>query len=122
MLSGWVGEKVGYPVIRYLWRPVRGTQGCQMVYFQTQIPILGKFWRVLKWKVLVYFMTLGFFLRPFGIFYGHLVYIGLVWCILWSFSIFRVRLVYIFPFWYVVQRKIWQHWWWHPWELRRDSE
>jgi hypothetical protein len=27
--------------------------GCQMVYYQTKIPILGKFWMALKWKVLV---------------------------------------------------------------------
>jgi hypothetical protein len=69
-------------------------QGCQMVYFQTQIPILGKFWIVLKWKVLVYyFMALWSVLRPFGIY------------ILLSFGIFLVRLVYFFPFWNAVQRK-----------------
>jgi hypothetical protein len=38
-------------------------QDCQMVYFQTKIPILGKFWMVLKWKVLVYFMALWSVLR-----------------------------------------------------------
>jgi hypothetical protein len=48
------------------------SQGCQMVYFQTQIPILGKFWMVVKWKELVYFMALWSVLRPFGIIYGHL--------------------------------------------------
>jgi hypothetical protein len=42
-------------------------QGCQMVYFQTEIPILGKFWMVLKWKVLVY------------ICYGHLAYFAAIW-------------------------------------------
>jgi hypothetical protein len=31
-------------------------QGCQMVCFQTENPKLGKFWRVLQWKMLVYFM------------------------------------------------------------------
>jgi hypothetical protein len=29
-------------------------QGCQMAYYQTKNPDLGKFWRVLKWKILVY--------------------------------------------------------------------
>jgi hypothetical protein len=49
-----------------------------MVYFQTQIPVLGKFWMVLERKVLVYFMALWSVLWLFGIFYGHLVYFGLV--------------------------------------------
>jgi hypothetical protein len=26
--------------------------------FKPKIPILGKFWRVLQWKILVYFMTI----------------------------------------------------------------
>jgi hypothetical protein len=29
------------------------SQGCQMVYFQTKRTKLGKFWRVLQWKMLV---------------------------------------------------------------------
>jgi hypothetical protein len=64
--------------------------GCQMVCFQTKNPNLGKFWRGLQWKILVYFMTVWFILRPLEIFYGHLVY----FC----------------PFWYFVPRKIWQPW------------
>jgi hypothetical protein len=43
-------------------------QGCQMVYFQTQIPKLGKFWRVLQWKMLLYFMAIWSILRPFGMY------------------------------------------------------
>jgi hypothetical protein len=35
-------------------------------------------------------------LRPFGVFYGHLVYFVVIWY------------VYIFPFWYVTPTKIWQ--------------
>jgi hypothetical protein len=31
-------------------------QGCQMVCFRTKNPNLGKFWRVLQWKMLAYFM------------------------------------------------------------------
>jgi hypothetical protein len=34
------------------------SQGYQMVCFQTQNPKLGKFWRILLWKILVYFMTI----------------------------------------------------------------
>jgi hypothetical protein len=64
-------------------------QGCQMAYFQTKNPNLGKFWRVLQWKMLVYLMTfwstyftaIGNNLWPFGIFCSHLVYFPvLVWC------------------------------------------
>jgi hypothetical protein len=32
-------------------------QGCQMVCFQTKNPNLGKLWRTLEWKMLVYFMV-----------------------------------------------------------------
>jgi hypothetical protein len=50
-------------------------QGCQMVYFQTKNPNLGKFGRVLQWKMLVYFMAIWYILRSFGIVCGVLVYI-----------------------------------------------
>jgi hypothetical protein len=50
-----------------------GYQGCQMVYFQTENPNLGKFWRVLQWKMLIYFMDTWSILRSFVMFYGHLV-------------------------------------------------
>jgi hypothetical protein len=46
-----------------------------MVCFQTKNPNLGKFWRVLHWKMLVYFMDTWFILRSFLKFYGHLVYV-----------------------------------------------
>jgi hypothetical protein len=48
-------------------------QGCQMVYFQTQNPNLGKFWSVLQSKMLVYFMAIR------NIFFGHLVYFMAIW-------------------------------------------
>jgi hypothetical protein len=38
-----------------------------MVYFQTQNHNLGKFWRFLQWKILVYFMAIWSISRPFGI-------------------------------------------------------
>jgi hypothetical protein len=34
---------------------------------------LGKFWRALERKMLVYFMTIWNILRPFGIIYGRFV-------------------------------------------------
>jgi hypothetical protein len=49
-------------------------QGCLMACFQTKNPKnLGKFWRVLQWKMLVYFMDTWSILLSFVIFYGHLV-------------------------------------------------
>jgi hypothetical protein len=59
-----------------------------MVYFQTKNPNLGKFWRVLQWKMLVYFMTIWSILLPFGLFYCHLVYFIAIRYILWLFIIF----------------------------------
>jgi hypothetical protein len=70
-------------------------QGCQMVCFQTKNPNLGKFWRVLLWKILVCFMTIWSILRPLELFDGHLVYLMVFWYILPRFGIF-------------VPRKIWQ--------------
>jgi hypothetical protein len=69
-----------------------------MVYFQTKIPILGKFWKVLKWKLLVYFIALWFVLQPFGIYYCCLVYFIVVWYIFGSFGIFSL-------FWCIVKTK-----------------
>jgi hypothetical protein len=45
-------------------------QGCQMVCFQTKNPNLGKFWRVLDWKMFI------------CIFYGHWEYFMEIWEIL----------------------------------------
>jgi hypothetical protein len=69
------------------------TQGCQMAYFQNKDTNLGKFWRVLQWKVLIYFMAIRPILRPLGIFV-------VIWYILWLFGIFS-------PFWYIVPIEIW---------------
>jgi hypothetical protein len=41
-------------------------QGCQMVYLKNPNPNLVKFGRALQWKMLVYFMAISSFLRPFG--------------------------------------------------------
>jgi hypothetical protein len=45
-----------------------------MVCFQTKNPNLGKFWRILECKMLVYFVSIWSILRPWEIFYGRLVY------------------------------------------------
>jgi hypothetical protein len=53
--------------------------------FKPKIPIWVYFWRALEWKILIYFKDIWNILRPFGIFYGHLVtlvYFYLFWCII----------------------------------------
>jgi hypothetical protein len=50
-----------------------------MVCFQTKNPNLGKFCRVLLGKILAYFMTIWFILRPLEIFCGRLVYFVVIW-------------------------------------------
>jgi hypothetical protein len=40
-----------------------------MVCFQTRTPVLGKFWRALEWKQLVYSITIWNTLRPLFTFY-----------------------------------------------------
>jgi hypothetical protein len=43
------------------------TRGCQMVCFQTKNINLGRFWRALDWKMLIYLPFLNI-IRTFGIF------------------------------------------------------
>jgi hypothetical protein len=46
-----------------------------MVHFQTKNPNLGKFWRTLDWKMLIYvFLVIWNIIRTFGIFYDYLVH------------------------------------------------
>jgi hypothetical protein len=52
-----------------------------MPYLLTRNPDFGKFWRVLKWKMLVYYMVIWSILQLFGIFCGHLVYFMVIWFI-----------------------------------------
>jgi hypothetical protein len=74
-----------------------GGQGCQMVYFHSRKPNLGKFWRVLK--MLVYFMNICNILQPFGRYiYGRLV--------LFVF----IRFIFFPHFGMFGPRKIWQPW------------
>jgi hypothetical protein len=72
-----------------------------MVYFQTKNPNLGKFWRALDWKMLVYFMNIKNIFTPFGI------------CILWPLGNLMV-------FWYVFHRfgKLFQEKIWQPCRAR----
>jgi hypothetical protein len=64
-------------------------QGCQMVDLKTQNPNMGKIWRALEWKMLLYFMTIWKIFRSFGIIYRFIA----VWYSLWSFGIFFQFLV-----------------------------
>jgi hypothetical protein len=52
-----------------------------MVSFQTKNPNLGKFWRALDWKILIYFMAIWNIFQIFGIFYDHLVHFVFIWCV-----------------------------------------
>jgi hypothetical protein len=56
-----------------------GNQGCQMVYFQTKNPNLGKFLSALDGKMLIYFEAIWNILQTFGIFYGHLLHFVFIW-------------------------------------------
>jgi hypothetical protein len=57
-----------------------------MAYFQTKNPNLGKFWMVMQWNMLVYFMTISsivaiwYILWPFGILQGYLVHFPVLVC------------------------------------------
>jgi hypothetical protein len=88
------GKKPSMVVLRRDGR--RRNQGCQMVYFQTKNPVLGKFWRALDWKMSIYFKDIWNILQTFGIFYNCLVHF--------------VFIRYFFRFWYHSPRKIWQSW------------
>jgi hypothetical protein len=72
-------------------------QGCQMLWFQTKNPNLGKYWRALKWKRLVYYMAIWNILWPFGIYYGHSEY--------WNSNLCSVNLVYFPHFGTLYQEK-----------------
>jgi hypothetical protein len=66
-------------------------RGCQMVCFPTKNPNLGKFWRALQLKMLVYFMDIRSILRSFGKFYGRLVYFVVIWYMFSHFGIFTKK-------------------------------
>jgi hypothetical protein len=62
-----------------------------MVYFQTKNSNLGKLWRPLVWKILVYFMALWNILLPFGIIFGNLIQFVVIWCVFSRFGKFGPR-------------------------------
>jgi hypothetical protein len=70
-------------------------QGCQIVCFQTEKPNFYKFWSVLQWTMMVYFMDTWSNLRTFVIFYEHLVN----WYIFSRFGIFFPLLVFCAKKW-----------------------
>jgi hypothetical protein len=59
-----------------------------MVYFQSKNPDLDKFWRVLQWQMLVYYMSIWSILRLFGIFRDRLVDVRVIWYIFSHFDMF----------------------------------
>jgi hypothetical protein len=78
---------------------------------------VGMFWRfallILRpfgifYGHLVYFMSILLYFMAIWLFYCHLVYFMAIWYILWPFGIIFGD---FFPFWYVVPRKIWQPCW-----------
>jgi hypothetical protein len=75
-----------------------------MVCFQAKNPNLGKFWRALDWKLLMYLMA--------------------IWNILHTFRIFCDNLVHFvfFRFWYYALWKIWQPCMWAHGQMRMHVE
>jgi hypothetical protein len=65
-------------------------------WFQTKNTTSGKFWRVLEWKMLVYFMTIWN------------MYFTAIWYALWLFGNVCGHLVYFSHFGIFGSRKIWQ--------------
>jgi hypothetical protein len=61
--------------------------------FKPQNPNLGKFWRLLDWKILMYFMAIWNILQTFWIFYRHFGYFITIWYILCSSGTFFTALV-----------------------------
>jgi hypothetical protein len=62
-------------------------QGCQMAFFQTKNPSLGKFPGPCNGRtMLVYFKSIWSTLRPFGIFCGDLAYFLVIWFIFSRFG------------------------------------
>jgi hypothetical protein len=64
-----------------------GVQGCQMAFFETNNSDLGKFWRVLQWKMVVYYLAIRSIFRLYRILCGHLVYFMVIWYIFFRFVI-----------------------------------
>jgi hypothetical protein len=62
-------------------------RGCQTANFQTKNPNLGKFWRVLQWRMLVYVMAIWSISPQFGRSCGHSIYFTVIWYVFSRFGI-----------------------------------
>jgi hypothetical protein len=60
---------------------VEAVTKARLLYFQAKNHNLGKFWKVLNWKMFVNYMVIWSILQPLGIFYSLL-------CIFSSFGTF----------------------------------
>jgi hypothetical protein len=59
------------------------------INFQTKNPNFGKFWKVLQWKILVYFGAILSILQPNGILFGDSVHFVVIWYIFPLFGMLR---------------------------------
>jgi hypothetical protein len=77
-----------------------------MAYFRTKNPNLGQFLSVLHIleDVGIYKAIWSIF-RPFGLFFGHLVYFTAIWYIFGHFGIFYGYLLYFYRFGMLCQEK-----------------
>jgi hypothetical protein len=55
---------------------------------------VGKLWRALDWKMLLYCVTIWNILRSFGIIYGCWVEFAAIWCIFPRFGMFGPRKIW----------------------------
>jgi hypothetical protein len=62
-----------------------------MVYFQTKNPNLGKFWRALDRKILIYFIAICYILRTFAIFCDQWVHFAFIRYIFFSVLVSRTK-------------------------------
>jgi hypothetical protein len=60
---------------------INGLRDCQMVYFQTKIPIWENIRRAIDWKMFLYFMAIWNILRTFGTSSDHLEHFVLLYVV-----------------------------------------
>jgi hypothetical protein len=73
--------------VTHFWAAAAVFQGCQMVYFQTKIPLWEKIFRALDWKMLIYFIAIWNILETVDIFYDHSVHFVFIGYICSGFGI-----------------------------------
>jgi hypothetical protein len=56
------------------------------IFSNQKLSYLGKFWRVLQWKMLVNYMAIPSIFLRFGIFCGRFVYFMVIWDIFQHFG------------------------------------